>query len=85
MRKAFFLLSLPLMSMPGAASAMQQPAAVPAPAPASREKMICKKTLEIGSLVKKKKTCLSASQWNRLSEESQNMGREMQARSERGG
>jgi hypothetical protein len=40
---------------------------------AGEEKLICKKELEIGSLVRKKKTCLTAKQWTMLREQSQSL------------
>jgi len=45
---------------------------------AGKEKLICKKEAEIGSLVKKKKTCLTAEQWKRVAEGAQAMTERMQ-------
>jgi CO/xanthine dehydrogenase Mo-binding subunit len=45
---------------------------------ANDQKLICKKQLETGSLVKKKKTCLTAEQWKRVAEGSQAMTERMQ-------
>jgi hypothetical protein len=46
-----------------AAEATTAPAAAPAAAPAPAEKQICRSRLETGSLVKRKRTCLTAAQW----------------------
>ena len=41
------------------------PAATPA---ADAEKLICRKTAEVGSLVRKKKECYTKAEWDRLAE-----------------
>jgi hypothetical protein len=60
---------------------MAQSAAPVAAKPASvdpLEKIVCKRTLETGSLVKGKKVCLSKRQWNRVAEDGRAIGQEMQ-------
>jgi hypothetical protein len=54
----------------------EQPTGAPTPAPA--EKVICKKSIETGSLVKGKKICLTAKQWGRAAESASNTAYRMQ-------
>ncbi len=42
------------------------------------DKIVCKKTLETGSLIKGKKVCLSRRQWNKVAEEGRAIGQAMQ-------
>lgn len=55
----------------------ETPAAAPTPAPA--EKVICKKSIETGSLVKGRKICLTAKQWRLASESASNTAMRMQS------
>ncbi|PZO86863.1 MAG: hypothetical protein DI623_15775 [Sphingomonas sanxanigenens] len=64
-----------------APAAAEQPAAAPTPAPA--EKLICKKSLETGSLVKARKTCLTAKQWRLAQESASNTALRMQSENSR--
>lgn len=74
MFKGFYLLAISLLAISTVGHAMQQTAASPPPA----QKVVCKKVLETGSLVKKRKICLTSRDWDRYTEESQRLGREMQ-------
>jgi hypothetical protein len=42
------------------------------------DKIVCKRTLETGSLIKGKKVCITRRQWNKVAEEGRAMGQEMQ-------
>ncbi len=42
------------------------------------EKMICRSTLETGSLVRKTKVCLTRKQWQESAERNQDYGRDLQ-------
>lgn len=55
----------------------EQPAPAPSPAPA--EKVICKKSIETGSLVKGKKICLTEKQWRLAAESASNSAMRMQS------
>jgi hypothetical protein len=71
MRIASTLLAAAMIAAPGLA---ETPAPAPAPAaaaPAAIEKLICRSRLETGSLVKRKRTCLTAAQW-RYADEANN-------------
>ena len=56
-------------------------AADPAPAPVEAaptvEKMICKSRPETGSLVKRKKTCLTRAQWQAVNEQNESAAQKM--------
>ena len=47
------------------------PATAPAAPPAPKEKMICKKQVDTGSLVKGRRICMTQSQYRRQIEEAQ--------------
>jgi hypothetical protein len=61
-----------LMSLPAAAPALQ------AATDASKEKLVCKKIAETGSLVKKTKVCLTREQWEGSATRHQDYGRDLQ-------
>lgn len=42
------------------------------------DKVVCKRVTETGSLVKKKKVCLTKRQWNKVAENGRSMGQGMQ-------
>ena len=50
--------------MPAIASAAEPPTAEQA----ERDKLICRKTAEVGSLVRKKKECYTKAQWDQIAE-----------------
>lgn len=61
------------------AQASSQPGATASAEPVNAlDKIICKKTLETGSLIKGKKVCLSRRQWNKVAEEGRAIGQSMQ-------
>ena len=67
-----------LLGLAGPASAEDPaPTATPA-ATADAEKLICRKTAEVGSLVRKKKECYTKAEWDRLAESQQRGTRRMQ-------
>ncbi|WP_112381621.1 hypothetical protein [Sphingomonas carotinifaciens] len=43
--------------------------ATPRPAPATKQALICKTRQETGSLLKRRKTCMTRTQWSRAAEE----------------
>lgn len=69
-RTAFFaslLALLPVVATAQTAAAPAQAAAAAAPVePAQKEKLICRKTVETGSLVRGKKTCMTAAEWAKV-------------------
>ncbi len=62
MRGLKMMAALAALAM-GTAAIAQTPAAQPDP-----EKKICRKTLETGSLVKKKRQCFTRTEWARIAE-----------------
>lgn len=59
-------LSLPAAAQTAAAS--DTAAAAAAPAPETTEKLICRKQVETGSLVKGKRTCMTRSEWAKVAD-----------------
>lgn len=48
------------------------------PRPASdRDKMICKRDAEVGSIIKRRKTCMTKAEWDRVAESQQTGARKM--------
>ncbi len=70
-----------------AISAEPQPAAVPAAQAPAKEKMICRRDKEIGSLVATKKTCHTKSQWQYIDDTNQTFANKLvdDSRSKSGG
>jgi hypothetical protein len=66
-----------LAALPAAELAAQATAAAPTAAAAGEEK-ICKKRLEVGSLVRKKKECWTKAEWERIAEAEQKGARRTQ-------
>lgn len=67
-----------------ASASASEPAAAPAAAPATAAattdpelKLICRRDLETGSLVKAKKRCHTRSQWAYIDEQNQKLGRNL--------
>jgi len=65
---AALLLPTPLLSQTGQMAL----------APADSQKLVCKKKLETGSLVKKTKLCLTRAQWSRAAENHKQYSQELQ-------
>jgi hypothetical protein len=53
--------------------------AAPTADAAEDNKIICKREAELGSLVRKKKTCLTRAEWKRVAEGAQDTTRRLQA------
>ena len=54
------------VSLSGAAAAAEPSAAVAPAASADDQRIICRKTLETGSLVKKNKQCFTKAEWDKV-------------------
>jgi hypothetical protein len=65
--KHIMLLSAGLLLVPAPAFAEEK---AKAPETAAAPKLICKKESEVGSLVRKKRVCKTAEEWERLSQAS---------------
>lgn len=74
MSKTTLLACLALLAAPAAAIAGEQSENASKP----KERVICKKVVDTGSLVKGKKKCMSATSWERLSDASRERAKEMQ-------
>ena len=64
-------------SLPAAAQtapAADTASAAAAPAPATTEKLICRKQVETGSLVKGKRTCMTRSEWAKVADAARDGG-----------
>lgn len=72
--------SLLLAAAPENATAADTPAAAPAQKPV--EKKICRKDIETGSLIKGKKICMTAKQWQKIADANR---AELESRSSSGG
>lgn len=59
------------------ALSLQAAAAVPAAATADADKPVCKRTTTTGSYVRGKKVCMTRRQWQRMADDSQELGRNM--------
>lgn len=71
-----------LLCAGGMSYAQVSPAAPPAiasaqPVSADAAKVICKSTVETGSLIRKHKTCLTRQQWGYVNDESQRVARDL--------
>lgn len=69
-----------LLSLLLSGTAAATPGAVPAAADADAVKMICKKQVETGSLVKSRKVCRTRAQWTRITEFQRDEARDNQDR-----
>lgn len=73
MSKLGFMTAACFALLVGAAQAQTAPAPAPAPStpvkPATHERLICHEDNEIGSLVHKKKLCMTAAQWRQVTAE----------------
>jgi hypothetical protein len=74
MSKIALFACLSLLAAPAAAldSGQSETASKP------KERVICKKVVDTGSLVKGKKKCMSAAHWDRVSDASRERAKEMQ-------
>ena len=63
-----------------AAAAAQQPPPPPPPAAAKADKMICKRSAEIGSMIPTRKECHTPSEWTRLQQDARVAVQEMENR-----
>ncbi|MFC3713402.1 hypothetical protein ACFOMD_12520 [Sphingoaurantiacus capsulatus] len=65
------LAGLVMMALPVELAAQATTAATTEPGRGATEEKICKKRLEIGSLVRKKKECWTKAEWERIAETEQ--------------
>lgn len=72
----FKIASIAVLSLV-ATPALANPVAAAGPAPA-KERKICKKEVETGSLVKGRKICMTAREWARATEDAQKQASDMQ-------
>ena len=68
---------LSILLLAGLSSPALSAPAEPAQTAEAGEKLICKKQRETGSLVKTRKTCHTAREWQRLRERNQEFGAEL--------
>ena len=59
------------------AAAQPAPAANAVAAAAESDKVVCKRTAATGSFVRTKKVCMTRRQWQRMADDSQELGRSM--------
>lgn len=66
MIRTILLGALASVLMTGAAAAGAENATIAPSASADDQRIICRKTLEVGSLVKKHKQCFTKAEWDRI-------------------
>lgn len=73
------MLAVVLLALSGAAAAQQPPLAPPPPAAEAdpMDKMVCRRQLETGSLVRAKRQCHTRRQWAYLDEQNQTSARQL--------
>ncbi len=60
------LLAMTVATLSGAATAAEPASTAATGASGDRDRIVCRKTLETGSLVKKNKQCFTLAEWDRI-------------------
>ncbi len=72
MRSAMWMVAISVLGTATSATAQQAPAAG-----ANKPKMICKRTVDTGSLVAKRRECRTRQEWDRISEAARMGGQDL--------